>query len=467
MTTNWQQQIKAGETERLEIKSKPEMDQVGATVCAFLNSGGGILVLGVTETEVIGLDTPEKTRNAILKYLNDNLSPTTAYSITLETLEGKSCLVIDIPAGSELPYLYDSRIYLRRGNASVRASSSEITRLIIRRQQGAIRWERYPALGAEISDLNTEEIKFMGQEMQRDHYMSVSPSTPETVLRRLDLMEGDSLRNSAVVLFGREPQRLFPQMRIRAVHVAEEGRSAFLDSRYLEGNAFQLLQQLESFLKQHVPISSQIPRDRLARIDHPAYPFLAVREAILNAIVHRDYAAYNGGMSVALYSDRMEIENSGQLPPGLSVQGLKEAHSSHAHNPDIAFVFFLRGLIERFGTGTQRIVSACRDWGLPDPEWEERNRNIKLTLRLVPASPNVSQRPLNEYQLRLLKFLPEYGRITAQQYHAQFAVEVSDRQARTHLNQLVEQEFLHREGNGPQTAYVRTEKQRLMDRARI
>ena len=121
----------------------------------------------------------------------------------------------------------------------------------------------------------------------------------------------------------------------------------------------------------------------------------------MNALVHRDYSAYSGGLSVSIYPHRLELWNPGRLPEGLYPTDLKTARVSRPHNPDIAHVFFLRGLMERWGIGTRRIVEECRASGLPDPRWEEVGGGIRLTLYLRHAESAV----LDELNERMEAFL--------------------------------------------------------------
>jgi ATP-dependent DNA helicase RecG len=121
------------------------------------------------------------------------------------------------------------------------------------------------------------------------------------------------------------------------------------------------------------------------RRDTPTYPWGALREGVMNALTHRDYAAFDGQLSIQIKSAQIEIWNPGRLPEGMTVQDLPRGHVSRPPNPNIAHVFFLRGLIERVGIGTQRIVQECQAAGLPDPVWELRAGGVSLTLRL-PAS---------------------------------------------------------------------------------
>jgi ATP-dependent DNA helicase RecG len=378
--------------------------------------------------------------------------------VNVRELDGKEILVIDVPQGLESPYVYGHGIFVREGSQSVPADSTAINRLINQRGTEDVRWERLPALGAEVSDLDIEEIQQTANEAIKNRlYTFSNDNDPFGILEQLGLASGGLIRNSAVVLFGKRPERRFPQVRIKAARF--KGNSVldqFTDNRTFEGHAFTLVQKLESFLRTHISIASELPSQGTRRSDKPAYPWPALREALLNAIVHRDYAAFDGGVSVAIYDDRIEFWNAGQLPEGMTVEDLKGLHPSRPHNPDIANVFFLRSYIERWGIGTRQIVIRCQEAGLPEPEWQQADGGgVRLTIRLKPAEREIS---LNPRQTRLLRSLKPGDRVVPGEYFASVKKEVKERRARLDLAELSEAGYLMREGQGPSTVYVRTER---------
>ncbi len=263
--------------------------------------------------------------------------------------------------------------------------------------------------------------------------------------------------NSAIVLFARQPARRYPQIRVRVARFASENPSDIVDHRAFEGHAFALLEQALTFLKAHLPVTATLPDDGLVRSDRLMYPPGALREALVNALMHRDYAAFDGGVAIRMYPDRVEFWNSGALPQGMTVATLRQGYVSRPHNPDIAHIFLLRGLAERMGIGARRIVAECLEAGLPEPTWEEKGGGILLTLRRTPALKSSNRHiPLSRRQSAFLEQMLPGEHITAQEYHRRFASDVSDRQARTELGQLVEMGYMRREGRGPATAYERT-----------
>jgi ATP-dependent DNA helicase RecG len=136
-------------------------------------------------------------------------------------------------------------------------------------------------------------------------------------------------------------------------------QNEFIDQRQIFGHAFQILEEASLFLERHVPVAGWFEEGKWERQEKPQYPFIALREAVVNAICHRDYTIAGGAVHVAMYDDRLEIVSSGLLPPGITVADLKRDHASHLRNPLIAEPFYRRALIEKWGSGTQKIVDIC------------------------------------------------------------------------------------------------------------
>ncbi len=204
-------------------------------------------------------------------------------------------------------------------------------------------------------------------------------------------------------------------------------------------------------------IAASFRDGQLSRESKPRYPFNSLREGLVNALVHRDYAAFSGGVSVSVYTDRVEIWNSGKLPRGISPRDLMQAsHSSILVNPDIAHVFYLHELMERVGRGTYKIGQECRDFGMRPPEWKNAGAGVRLTL--FAAGVGIPAINLNNRQQELLATLVYGEAIRVPQYVERFGQGITDRQARRDLSDLENAGFLARHGAGSKTTYERTEK---------
>jgi ATP-dependent DNA helicase RecG len=267
------------------------------------------------------------------------------------------------------------------------------------------RWEKTPAPEwVTIEDLDHNEISATVKSATLLGRMdSRLPSDTESVLKGLKLIEGGRILNAAVALYGVEEHfgATFPQFSIRLARFRGKDRlSDFVDNRAYWGNAFSLQRRGESFLLDHMPIAGQISSATLRREDYPMYPPLAFREALANAICHRDYIVPGGSVAVAMYDDHLEVINPGVLHFNMTPEKLTKPHESRPWNPLIASVFYRAGIIESWGTGTLNIIDRCRENKNPDPDWRERTESTVVTFYPSEALVQKEQRPKLRPKLR-------------------------------------------------------------------
>lgn len=435
-----------------------DLQSLAQHICAFLNGDGGVLEVGVDpQGHLVGVSSDEDEAREAARQLEEfvgvHLSPRAAYSISPEQVEGRFILVVQVPAGSQPPYSIRGQIWLRVGAASQKATGEQLSAWLLRARPQSVRWERQSAPGATLDDLDLEEIERAGREATKHHFSNEKRLEAAQLLDAWGLLDYGTPTNAALVLFGRAPARRFPQTRVRLTHFVSQERDVFT-TRVLEGHLFDLLPGIMEFLQLHLPPVSRLSSSSLLRQERTLYPFPALREAILNALVHRDYGAFDGGVSLSIYPDRLEIWNSGDLPQGLTLSDIPVGGISRPRNPDIAYVLFQVGLIERLGIGGRQIVSACHKAGLPSPEWMRRGGGILLTFWNEEQKESLSRLP--ERVRHFIASLSPGQRISASDYHNQ--TQVSARQGRTDLSRLVELGFLERQGSGTNTIYEATGK---------
>lgn len=247
------------------------------------------------------------------------------------------------------------------------------------------------------------------------------------------------LLNAAVVLFAQADELLpnYPQCLLRMARFRGTTTAEFEDNRQAHGNLFNLLQQAQSFLRQHLPIAGRIVPSLFEREDDPLYPPEALREALANAFCHRDYALGGGSVSLAIFDDRLEISSTGRLPFGLTVEDLKQPHPSRPWNPVIAQVLFRRGLIEQWGRGTLRIRELAARAGLASPEFEERAGEV--IVRFFPTgyvAPRRIDHPLSAVQQEVLEVLASVGPALVSQVAATMRSSTPERSVRYALQTL-------------------------------
>ena len=424
-------------------------EDVARTACAFLNTGGGTVLVEAGP----GLEAARLRRSEIEEALRQLITPPAFWSVAVEPAGHDYFCIIDVPAGRDRPYTVEGAIFVRQQSRTVSATANEIRSIVESSFSSAERWERRLIPEAGVGELDKELIlKTAEQARIKRNFPFSHPDRVESVLAELGLYRQNSITNAAEVLFGQCPAIQFPQVRARVtVYQADKGGD-FIDNRTFEGPLFRMLEEVFSIIRQHTPVAS-VFRGGLRRSDQPAFPEEAVREGLVNAFAHRDYADFSGGIAVDLYPNRLVIWNSGELPPGIKIGDLKREHPSMPRNPDVTQVLYLRQYMERVGRGTQNIVKWCKEAGLPQPKWSADASGITLTL---PTKTRTAALTLNLRERRLLDELKPGETLRLPEYSGRLAV--SERQGRRDLGRLVEGGWLEREGEGPATIFRRSRK---------
>jgi ATP-dependent DNA helicase RecG len=238
--------------------------------------------------------------------------------------------------------------------------------------------------------MNIQDIRLgtIEESIRRGRMEDPGTRDPMGLLRGLGLLlQGDQISRAAIALFCKDDHAIpaFPQFNLRLARFKGTTRDEFLDNRQYAGNAFALMRRAERFLIDWLPVAGKIVPGQMARIDTPALPVEAVREALANAFIHRDYTSFAGSVAVALYDDRLEVISPGELHFGLTPEMLYQPHDSKPWNPWIAKVFYRRGLIETWGRGTLKIVGLMKEAGLRAPELRVHADFVTMTF-MLPAT---------------------------------------------------------------------------------
>ncbi len=324
------------------------------------------------------------------------------------------------------------------------------------------RWENEVESDWDIGDLDTKEIVRTAEKAISIGRLD-DPDTrdPLALLRGLGLTRDDVLLRAAVVLFGKKDRLSaeYTQCTVRAARFPGTDKSEFLDNRQFHGHAFELLSSSQRFVREHLRIAGRFEPDNFLRIDEPSYPPLAVREALANAICHRDYSAGGGAIHVAMYDDRLEISSPGTLPFGLTPESLFAPHDSKPWNPLVAHVFFRRGVVEMWGQGTLKMLKLATDGGLPRPEIEDERGSVTVRFRPNGRIARYAHVKLSRRHRAILAALSAQGPLSLREIVARMPADASasreGRRIREELRELRAFRLVEHRGTGSDRRWER------------
>ena len=452
--------ILRGEDEATDfVRQSEPIDRVGRSVCAFLNSSGGTVIVGVRpDGSVVGVGPAAETQAFVLETkLQKVIAPSAMFTVTVDDVDGEAVILVEVPAGKDQPYVYGEDIFVREGARSKVANANDLRALVRRDREEPLRWERRLSPSMTAGDIDIDEVnQAIAQGVERVGIEPEDAKDPLEFLRLMSLSRAEGFTQGCDVLFAASPEQRHPQCRLQyVVFEKSETSDEYIDYRWFEGPLPRVALELSEKLATINAVRAKFVPESMARKSSSAYSLEALREAIVNALVHRDYTSYSGGVKVSVYPDRIEFWNSGQLAEELRVSDLTRVHPSIPTNPDIAHVFYLRGFMERVGRGTLKIIEASARLGARKPKWESRRSGVTLTIFAANTTTQHGMVSLNDRQQALLSYLDPGESIATADYGEQFAQDVSSRQARRDLSELEEQGYLMREGAGRSTRYMR------------
>ena len=451
----------SGESGTLEFKETTGTRREAAmTVCAFLNQRGGQVLFGVTQAgAVAGQQVSERTIEELSAELGRIEPPAFPTVDRVPVGGGREVIVVSTGQGASRPYTYRGSAYRRVGNTTLAMSADEYNRMLFERMHSEQRWENQPAAGWSVDDLDVAEIRrTVAEAVRRGRLEEPVSGDPADMLRGLGLLRDGVLLRAAAVLFGSTERLEFemPQCLLRVARFRGLDRMEFLDNRQFNGNAFTLLANAEHFLRDTLPIAGRFERDRFERIDEPLYPPLATREALANALCHRDYSIGGGSVGVAVYDDRLEVTSPGSLHFGLTPEKLFSPHESRPWNPLIARTFYRRGIIEEWGSGTLKMAALTGAAGLPMPEIEDDGGAVTVRFRhglFVPQPDDSEASPYQRGAMILALLYQAEDGLTRREIHAELGLGVSERQVRRTLEELRDGGLVVSTKQGPSTRW--------------
>jgi ATP-dependent DNA helicase RecG len=285
-----------------------------------------------------------------------------------------------------------------------------------------------------VDDLKVETFEFFKERGIRSNRIDeeCKNDTPAQVLENLKLVENGSLKRAALLLFHPDPEWFVTGAFIKVGFFRTDSDLLFQDE--IHGNLFEQVEKtMELLLVKY--LKALISYEGLHRVETYEYPSKALREALINAVIHKDYAG-RVPIQISVYADKIMMWNEGQLPENWTVEDLLSKHSSHPYNPNVARAFFRSGYIEAWGRGIEDMTERCLNAGLPAPQFDCKGSDFWITFkRGVDNEEYLKKMGLYDRQVRGVLYAKENGKITDSEY--QILNGVSPKTAMSDLNELV------------------------------
>jgi ATP-dependent DNA helicase RecG len=431
---------------------------------AFANrSGGGVLLFGLDEDagfRVVGVGNPRKLQED-LSGLAAQMEPPLRPSFSVEELDGGIVVAVEVPEISydqkpcyHRPHGLHEGSFIRVGNSTRRMSDYEIYSFISSRTQP--KFDAEPIIEATLEDLDRGKLdEYLAQQRK------ARPNAPywslpfEQILSQLRIViDTDGILRptlAGLLMFGAYPQRFEQQMfvvflQFYGTTTTEEAPSGerFLDNRKFEGTIKEIIDSATAYVMAGMRKGSLIRG--VTRKDIPEYPEVALREAIVNAVAHRDYSHFVRGshIQVRMFADRLEVENPGGLYGGVTIDSLQEGQSTR--NRLLVQLMEDMHLVENRGSGIDAMLDAMQKRGLPAPVFEDKRTSFLVKFYQVMTAE------LSEEEQRVLAYVKEHGSI--KRAEAQKLLEVSDRRAKYVLEKMEKARLLRQEGRQKSARYM-------------
>lgn len=415
-----------GEGKTLEYKRNADsLVSVLKSVVAFANTAGGIILFGVADDGTIfGVKDPDKIQEKLANSIANRIRPHLIPDLSVTKIENKFVISLQIEHAYGPYHLADQdpekSIYIRMGNSNHLAGPEIIEEL--KRLGHYSSYDKMPCDDVTESGLDIERIKSVyakrGRSIDKEKLLSIGILTKKG--------RHTVATNGGVILFGLPETREahFPYAEVWCARFAGTTRSEFIDRLNLHSGILSAIDEVPKFIRRNTKMAGKFGAMR--RRDIPEYPVDGVREALVNAVVHANYEVSGSRIFVAIYDNRLEIQNPGIMLPGMSIDQFK-AGVSRIRNPIIAKIFHELELFEEWGSGYKRIKSACENGGYPIPEWEEFGTALRVTFYPHPevttqqrearsetetAAGETSSFTLTSRQKEILEILEKKGKMS-------------------------------------------------------
>ncbi len=445
------------ESESIEFKpSLSQIDKIIETISAFSNTKGGRIEIGKDDKDgsVLGITIGKRTVENLANDIKQNTDPPVYPSIKVAKADGKEVIVVSVEESKSKPVFAFGRAFKRVGKSNHKLSKDEIRKLMM--ESSKVYWDEQICEDAKWEDIDEGKVKWY-----LDMRSNVRKTPPELDMKTLLVNIGGAkeedneikITNAGTLFFGKNPQRFVRTRLIGARFKGKEISRSTTDSIDCSGTIWEMLDQIENFIRKNVGLYGFRTSLNFRRIDKLEYPMEAVREGVINALLHREYSELID-TRVFIFDNRIEIINPGSFPEGVTAE--KPIHKPR--NPVLCQLMRDVGFTEKYGSGIYFMRKLCAEWGIPEPEFEITKLETKVVFKsggeavIIPEIGTAGVE-LNDRQKNALKYVFSKGSITTKGY--QEINKVGRKTAYQELIDLLNKGLLSQEGRGRATRYLK------------
>ena len=439
--------IEKGESQKVEFKSKAN-EGFGKSICSFANTNDGIVLVGVGDDKKI--EGVHKKHEREIANIVHSCKPSVYPKVESVEVEGKNIFVVKVKRSDSL-HSFKNIAYKRIASHNKPLSPEEVVEFA--KDTGKIKWDEQICEEASLDDIDKNKVKwYLGE---REKYRNISKEikiSTSKLLHNIKVLKDNKLTNAGILFFGKYPQKFFPNARLRVVRFkGNKVINPTLDTANCEGTIWEMINISEDFIRKNIRLLGTRTEKSFRREDKFEYPIKAVREAIINALIHRNYFE-TGDVRIFIFDNRIEVINPGTFPKGVSPKNPKHKPV----NEILCQLIYDVGFIEKYGSGIKMMKSLSKEWGNKEPYYELHPIETKIIFESqIKESTYIEEnilKNLNERQKKALEHIKVRGRITNREYRE--INSVSNRVSFEELNELVKKEFLIKKGKGRSIYYV-------------
>jgi len=411
--------IRQSESETFEKKSSlSDSKRIVEVICSFANHKGGNILVGVSDkSKVIGFDIGKDTIEKLTNKIVDNTEAKIYPEISTLKINKMNLILISVRTSRQGPHTAFGKAFKRVGKSTKLMSQTEYERLLLEKNWHRMKFDAEICEDASFKDISIKKVNWYLRERQeaRNVDKKIKISVKE-LLTNLKCLKEDKPTNAGILFFGKYPQRFMVNARLRVIKFkGNEVINPTLDSVTCEGTLPEMIDLSEDFVRKNIRLLSTRTEKSFRREDKFEYPIKAIREAIINALIHRNYFQ-NGDVRIFIFDNRIEI-----ISPGLFPKGVTPKRPKHRPVNDILCqLVYDIGWIEKYGSGIKMMKSLSKEWGNKEPHYDLSPIDSTIIFQSqIKESSYIKEdilKELNERQRKGIEHLRIRGKITTKEY---------------------------------------------------